>query len=725
MNIKRTFCRELLYYLLVSVISISFFSLASKIWTRDLNVPWSYSGDSFMTASQIKGYLEDGSFLINNKIGAPYGANFSDFPSSDTLFLGIISIISFFTKNWQVVLKLLFMISFPLTAITAFFVFRYFGRTAVVSVAGAVLFALLPYHFIRGINHLFLACYFTVPLGVLIAIELMNGNFILSFKDRKSTLKSLLFISSCILIGCSGIYYSFFSCFIISLAGIIGIIERKPLKKVAVCLIPLMLIFLTVTANLASSIIYTKNNGANAEVALRSPKESELYGLKITQLLLPVTGHKISFLAQVKNLYRNFPLVNENDSASLGIIGSSGFVILLIMLFAERNSNADNNLLKNLSDLNVGAVLLATIGGFSSVFAMLITSKIRAYNRISVFIAFFSILAVITLFDIFFDKFIRKARNFVAWLVIPTIIFVMVIGAADQIPNMGLAKDIKNEYFSDREFIQRIETVLPKDSMIFQLPYVPFPENPPVFRMGDYELFRGYLHSTKLRWSYGVIRGRPGDLVYRNICSMPVEKMLDAVSLYGYSGIYVDTFGFADEGNLISTDLQRLIGQKPLISENGRLLFFDLSKYNDKITLRYIGVNKEELKNKIAGLNRIKLIWQPGFCEEENNGNSKLCWCSQQGELLLINQFSKPKRVQISANIYSRAEEDSELLIYYKPTEDCVQLKLTSKRTPFRKAYLLSPGINRLKFSSWAQSAGSKDGDLRFVLEDFNVVETD
>ncbi len=727
MENKRQILKEALCYLLAVVICLAMYCYVTKSWKQDLNIPGSYSGDSFFGAAVMKGFLEKGTYLVNNRIGAPYGANFNDFPSSDSLHYGIAGVLSLFTHKWEIMMRLIFIVSFPLSVISAMFVFRYFKRSIAVSIAGSVLFALLPYHFLRGINHLFLACYFTVPLSILIAIELMNGKYIVKFNEKTNTLKSLLFICGCILIGCSGIYYSFFSCFLFVLAGIILTIRRKPLRSILFCFVPVLLIFLTVTANLANSVVYTKINGVNPEVGVRSAIESELYGLKITQLLLPATNHRLGFLARIKDRYRDFPLVNENDSASLGIIGSAGFIALFIMLFVERTGSTGNILLKNISELNLGALLLSTIGGFGTVFAMLVTPKIRAYNRISVFIAFFSLLAVITLLDMLIESLRNKNWKYLTVIAISAISLIMIIGVADQIPKTTPGMDIQGEYNSDKNFVRSIEKVLPADSMVFQLPYVPFPENPPVFRMRDYDLFRGYLHSTRLKWSYGMIRGRPGDIVYRNICELPVDKMVEAVSLFGYSGVYIDRFGFADEGKAVEAGLQRLTKKKPLISENGRLVFFDLSDFNSTLLKINAGVNAAELRRRISGLNRINLIWQPGFYGEETNDGSKWRWCSQQGDLLLINQLSQPIKVQIEAIIYSGVRESSELKIYYRTNRDIDQLEISSARTQFKKNITLNPGMNRIRFVSRARSlnAGNDQRDLRFAIEGFKVLESD
>ena len=63
----------------------------------------------------------------------------------------------------------------------------------------------------------------------------------------------------------------------------------------------------------------------------------------------------------------------------------------------------------------------------------------------------------------------------------------------------------------DTRFGQAVQSAAPDGTKILQLPYVPFPENPPVQQMSDYDLLRGYLHTHGLNWTYGAMKGRPQD----------------------------------------------------------------------------------------------------------------------------------------------------------------------------------------------------------------------
>jgi phosphoglycerol transferase len=58
--------------------------------------------------------------------------------------------------------------------------------------------------------------------------------------------------------------------------------------------------------------------------------------------------------------------------------------------------------------------------------------------------------------------------------------------------------------------------------------------------------------------------------------------MVDEVSVAGFSGIYVNTDGYADLGGAITSNLSSILRTKPLVSDDGRLFFFDMSVYNSE-----------------------------------------------------------------------------------------------------------------------------------------------
>ena len=198
--------------------------------------------------------------------------------------------------------------------------------------------------------------------------------------------------------------------------------------------------------------------------------------------------------------------------------------------------------------LVLGMVLLATVGGGSSLFAMLISTSIRSWNRISIFIAFISILAFMLCVDYFIAKY---AKPTYAWLLSAAIALVLVVlGMYDQTvkPCHTCFRSNQTLVANDAAFINAIETRLPTRSAIYQLPYMAYPESSPVNGLGSYDQARGLLNSSQLRWNFGGMRGRLGDWFFRKLSLLPIDQQITIVKAMGFSGVYIDRRGYLGAG---------------------------------------------------------------------------------------------------------------------------------------------------------------------------------
>jgi phosphoglycerol transferase len=337
---------------------------------------------------------------------------------------------------------------------------------------------------------------------------------------------------------------------------------RKSWKHATEGVVTIGFIVLGVLLNVAPSLMYIFSNGENSEGVGRLAGESELYGLKITQMLLPRADHRLDSFFEFASRYNDtFPLVTENISSSLGAIGSLGFLLLMgILMFSlisnrptstSETSGQSSSLkfrLQVLAILALGMVLLATVGGGSSLFAMLISTSIRSWNRISIFIAFVSVLA----FMLCVDRFITKyAKPTYAWFFSATFALILiVVGIYDQTvrPCHGCISTNQTLVSNDAAFVGAIEAKLPLRAAIYQLPYMAYPESSSVNGLGSYDQARGLLNSTNLRWSFGGMRGRTGDWFFRKLAQLPIDQQVSIIKAIGFSGIYVDRRGYLGEG---------------------------------------------------------------------------------------------------------------------------------------------------------------------------------
>ena len=188
------------------------------------------------------------------------------------------------------------------------------------------------------------------------------------------------------------------------------------------------------------------------------------------------------------------------------------------------------------------AFAVATLGGISSLLEFFVTPDIRGWNRMSVFIAFFSLLAVALLLDLLAAR-LRRRRGGVA-LSAALFAAVLAFGVFDQTSDYFVpdyATDAA-EYRSDAAFVAAIQARLPVGAAVFQLPYVPYPEGYPTTvdsqlvtsYATSYEQLRGYVHSTTLRWSYGAMKGRPDDWAAQ-LAAKPVQLAVPAVAAAGFA----------------------------------------------------------------------------------------------------------------------------------------------------------------------------------------------
>lgn len=540
----------------------------------DWFVPFDYVKSDFFYHMSLMKRLMDGVWYYNTSYtGFPFGDNILDFPASDAGNFAVLKILAVLTRNLALVNNLYILSGYSVISIASYWVAQKLQLTRISSLAVAILFAFLPFHFMR-IDHHFLAWYFTVPLYTWFAFEIFSKQP-LFFQSNKGYVQVIARVLSLLILSCFGVYYAFFAVLSFIGSGIIGSLKWRSRQNIFSAFIAVAIVFIGVGLNIAPSINFWLKNGRDPEVAERYPFEAELYGLKMTQMLLPHRNHRSIRLANVVKKYEKIPVfINENASASLGAIGTIGFLTLLaIFLFNPFLKFQIDNRVQLLAFLTIFLFLYATVGGFSSIFNTLISPMIRSVNRMSVFIDFFVIVGFFILFEMLLKK-ISNPKYLTGNLIVITFLL-CVFGVWEQsMPNDKVAlKLVQQQFFSDKHFIEKIEAIIPNGA-VYQLPYMGFPEVPTVNDLIAYALFRGYLHSTSLRWSYGGMKGRKGDLFFRNLSVQPLANQIKAIKPLGFNGIYIDRRGYADRGKSVEAELKKILSVNPLVSEDENLVFF-------------------------------------------------------------------------------------------------------------------------------------------------------
>ena len=694
-----------------------------NLWKADLRVPFAYGGDALVHALVVKSALDHGWWWTNASLGAPGVLELHDFPfaAHDTVHFLLIKAMSLFSRDWALLFNLYFLLGFPLITLSAMAVLRHFRVGYGPAVAASVLYSFLPSRLLKGEGHLFLDVFFQVPLAILMLLWVCGDKPPL-FGDGTGSRRPRLDLRParswgslliCALLATTSFYYAAFAGFLLVAGGIWGSAVRRSVCNALSGAALAGAIVIGLAAGVLPSIAYQAHHGPNA-IAGRVASEAEIYGLRIAQLLLPAEGHRLQAFLDLKRRYDRAPVAPEGRSTSLGLVGSAGFLLLLgVALSGRHSARRPDDLWRPLAVLNLMAVLLGTIGGFGSLFALLVHPQVRGYSRISVFIGFLALFA----FALVLDR-LERRRPVLGRCVL---LVVLVLGLLDQstwraVPAYAATK---KEYASDAGLVRRMEAELPAGTMIFELPYIRFPEMPGIHDMDAYDPIRPYLHSHTLRWSFPTVRNRAGDKWAQDLTNAGPSGMLATLADIGFGGILVDRDGYADHGAGIETTLRADIGGAPLVSESGRLAFFDVTDYARR---RHARMSAEELaRDREIAAHPLSVVWDGGCFGIEYNGATRpFRWCKARGELRIGNGAPFPRKASIRTNL-SAAHASARLTLDGLLSD---QLDLVGS-VPFAREIDVPPGEHVVRFECDGKPADAPADPRTLVwrVSDFTMQE--
>jgi phosphoglycerol transferase len=604
---------------LVAVTAVVLLVPVLELWDADLGVPlatvyspadgYVYTPDAPFYQMLAKGGLDHLWFLDNDLLGWPLGQQVHDLPQTlDNLNLLGLKVLGVVVGDVGATVNIFFVLTFAAVAASAYLVLRALRVSAPSAFVAALLYAYLPYHFARGVPHLFLSAYWVVPVAVYLVLRVVSDRppFTAAresprgFGVRVFDRAGILWLLACIAIASSGAYYGVFAATLVAALAVVDFAANRRVRVLASAGVALAAIGVVAFVNLLPSFVYWAEHGANDALVRRLPYETEAEGLKVSQLLLPIERHRFGPFAETQADSTRFSPVPSEEGQHLGVIGAVGFLAVLVALLlagrrrrdavpaagAGDEAGADGSerappsgLLRTLGVLTVVAVFLATVSGFSLLVSGLGFREIRAWNRIVVFIAFFAFIAVAVGLDWLGRR--LPDRPWRVPLAAAGLALVLVFGILDQVSPASIPDydATRARWDSDEEFVGRIERVLERDDdgtpAVFQLPYLYFPEAPQQGALGPYDLVRGYLHSDDLAWSWGAVRGRGADWQLR-LLEHPTDDLLDRIAAVGYSGLVLDRRAMGGDPADVEGQLRDALQASPEVSRDRELLFWDL-----------------------------------------------------------------------------------------------------------------------------------------------------
>ncbi|CAN5736902.1 hypothetical protein BH20ACT2_BH20ACT2_24540 [soil metagenome] len=557
--------------------------------------------DARLIASMVKTIHTEGWYLTNPLLGAPFGQQLYDFPhGGENLQLGLIRLLSSFTDGYAHTMNLYFLGGFGLLAGVTLLVLRHLRFSYPVAALIAVIYTFLPYHFFHEQAHLYRSTYFSAPLACLLLIWALSPGVAFRRPPADDAGRGairwgrvVVAVALCVVVATTETMSTAFTMTLLASGGLVlAIRHRHAGRLIAPALMVLAIAAVFLVSNFPT-LDYYADEGTNDRAARREIIEQELYGLKLSRLVLPPGNHRSEALGDLGSRAGRGTVIRSEGGQYLGIIGVAGFLGALYGAFARgigrradpwRPLHDRRHLLERSSLLVVLAVLFGTISGFAILLSLAGFSQVRVWNRILILIAFFSLLWVATWFERLVGAVRRRWPRVVA---MPGLGLLGVAVAAFALWDGAVPADrdydrLDAQVRSDRAFVADIEAALPDGAAVFQLPVIAFPETPPPGDMLDYDHLRGFLASEgSLRWSYGAIKGRPEADWQRPVgTDVSVVGSLPALVGMGFEGLWLDTFGYdGDTGAELASDIEAATAFEPVVSPDGRFLFFDLERF--------------------------------------------------------------------------------------------------------------------------------------------------
>jgi phosphoglycerol transferase len=616
-----------------------------ELWSTSLRVPFGYGGDGLFYGLNTKTIVESGWMQTSSRLGAPFGMELYDFPiGGDSGNYVLLKVMSWFSSDWALLTNVFYLFGFFTTGIVAYVCLRWLGSGRVSAVVCAVLYAIAPYHFVR-LGHLMLAHYAILPVGVVLAVRASSGRTFRTEGARRFTW--LVWLVACLCVGSFGTYWAIFSLISILFTGCLMSCVHRSLRPLGAASSFAAIIFGMFMVNQAGTLLYHLRNGSNPAVAARYPIETDVYGLRLIQMLAPVPRTRWGFLEGIaETLSQGY---SSEGSMHLGVIAATALVAVLawtaLRLMQRPLTDSGHSAHAILAVLTTFWILVASTGGLQWIAVALGFDRLRAWNRASILIMFlvlaWAALCVAPIIQRLIERF-RLPRRPAAFGLAGA---VLVIGIVDQTTD-GVVADVSayaGAYASDREFFGAIEAELAHGAMVAQLPVRRFPEVAPEYGSADYDLVRPYLSTSDLRFTYGGMKWRESEWQQR-LRGLETRALVSALVAVGAHALIIDRAGYPDFGAALESELAAELGITPRVSADTRWSYFRLDvgdEFGDSATLA-------ALRNRLLGQPVLAL---PNCVPSDGTVDQVVAWCGKEGAFTVVTPEPGDAATEVSFDV--------------------------------------------------------------------------
>lgn len=573
-----------------------------RAWRINWNIPYTgLSADGMLTVASVGNFKNGYSFWdLSNFNSHLDKATIIQQEGIITSF--IVYIFSHIFSSIGHVVNGYYYLTYVLVGIFSYITFHRIGINRWVAFGGGILYTLLPYHYEKiGYGHISFASYFFVPIVCGEIILLMNNDY----KQRKNEI--ILVSLVCFMMTGISLYYACFSLIILVFVFVYLIINDK--SKIRYCI----LFFICTVLGIVISIFIFMHQSSRSlsgavSTSVRDMGHMLAQSLNIFSLGVPVINHPIKAVSDL-----GWKLYSENLATwsvmPLGALCFGGLLISIGTVMICRNKH--DEIIYKCGLINIFLLIVSSVGGLATLIAI-VNASIRNFTRMSIFIAYFSVLTICCCLDYV----VKRARSQKLTLVTAYIVtFVLLLAGIYDISSPSIAEyarydstvesyfanpyiETEEIYLSYQEFFEKINSKAPKQVLLYPclelFKYTKYTKSGE--KIDAFDALAAQLYAPDIEWDNGIYIN--SDLGYRWIYmqdNSTVEEYFDFAVSLGNEGIVVDvavldTFEGLDKEHILNRLYE--IADYSEEDSTGELIYFDLSSYKD----RYFKENFEKVE---------------------------------------------------------------------------------------------------------------------------------
>jgi hypothetical protein len=690
------------------VVALSLLTTAIWCWHYDRltwakwSLPLDYSGDSLEILARIKAASEGDLVPFRShfvhRLGAPFNANWNEYPGSDDLAnygLGWLARVIGVSATSNVAL----LLAHVTAALSFYLCARLLRHRWEWAFAGALLFAFSFFSLTRSLPHLWLTFTYTVPLALLTCWLIAAG--------RRTTMRPAwrwLCYGTAVALGASNPYNLFLYLQLLAWSILAQWLRSRWSANVRLglaCGVVAVFVFAAIHAHTWINVI----DEGGVPLLVRNYAGTEIYGLKPIELFVPSSRHHSKWLAEIGYRYMRWSdWRGETFSPYLGFVGAAG--LLWMMAALMKSLLAQRRRWRPAYSLPAMWILIfSTIGGVNSILAFYFGLNLfRASNRYSVFLLALALLFVVAQLSIRTRAWRPAVRLALAGLI-------AAVGLWDQLPARNspeASQLIAGQVRADRRLGEELEKHLGPGAMVFQLPILDFPEGRPQLRVNEYDHFRPYFATRTLQFSYGESKGRARGTWQYDCTHMVPATLVRALEGYGFAALYINRQGYPDNGEKLLAELAAA-GRAEVIGEPDQ----------NQVVVRLHPVEQPQPPLAHAftygrgwnprlpadfGFEPRRNMWPPGSFGSEPRWNpgppgesgDEPHWTNGSASLSYYNPFPHPLQVSVHLVVSSMGERTLRILVNDR---EQTRLRLGAElKTIDLPAMELKSGVNRIDF---------------------------